>query len=207
MQYVLIILGAYLLGSSNLAFYLSKRANIDARSQGSGNLGASNAMILIGWKAAIAVGIHDIGKAVLAVLLARWLLDVPYAGEIAGVAAIFGHIFPFYLGFQGGKGFASFVGMMLALNWKLALILIVVLAVVTLVTDYIVLGTLVTTLSYPIVTAFSDLTAALICVIATAVILFMHRKNYLRIMQGTEIGLRAAAKGKHRTAQEESSTP
>lgn len=198
MQYALIILISYLLGSSNLAYFISKKAKIDARSHGSGNLGASNAVILMGWKAGILVGLHDIAKAMLAVFLARWLFTVPYAPELAGVAAIMGHIFPFYLRFQGGKGFASFVGMMFALNWKLALILVVVLAAVTLISDYIVLGTLVTTLSFPIVTAFSDHIAALIIGAATVVILFVHRKNFVRILKGTEIGFRNASKGKHR---------
>ena len=198
MQYLLIILCAYLLGSSNLAFFLSKRAKIDARSQGSGNLGASNAMVLMGWKAAIIVGLHDIGKTLVSVLLAQWIFKLPYAGEVAGVASVMGHIFPFYLGFKGGKGYACFVGMAFALDWKLSLILAVVLVVVTLATDYIVLGTLVTTVTYTIVTAFRDTTSALIIALATVVILIMHRKNFVRIIKGTEIGLRNAAKGKHR---------
>lgn len=63
----------YLLGCSNMALYLSKAKGVDLRAAGSGNLGASNAMILMGWGAGIAVGVHDIGKSVLAVVLARWL--------------------------------------------------------------------------------------------------------------------------------------
>ena len=73
MGYLAVILGAYLLGSSSMAYYLAKLTKKDVSKNGSGNLGASNTVILIGWKAGVLVGIHDIGKGILAVLLAGWL--------------------------------------------------------------------------------------------------------------------------------------
>lgn len=198
MEYLLIVLGAYLLGSSSMAFYLSKLTKKDVRKSGSGNLGASNTMVLLGWKAAILVGIHDIGKGALAVLLANWIFHVPYAGVVAGVACVLGHIFPFYLGFKGGKGLASYIGMTLALNWKLAIVVVLLLVIVTLITDYIVVGTMTTILVVPAATFFTAWIPALILCVATAVMLFKHRDNFVRIAKGTEIGLRGAAKGKHR---------
>ena len=191
----------YLLGCSNMALYLSKLAGVDLRNGGSGNLGASNAMILLGWRAGILVGAHDIGKAVLAVLLAGWVVPaLPLAGAAAGVACVLGHMFPFYLRFKGGKGFASYLGMTLALNWKFALIVLVIVVAVTLISDYIVVGTVTTMLLVPAYLGFSTrnwMLVLLLCV-ASAVILFKHHENYVRIWRGTEVGLRRANRGDDR---------
>lgn len=201
MAYLLTALGAYLLGCSNLALYLAKWKNVDLRAGGSGNLGASNATAMIGWRAGIAVALHDIGKSALAVFLAKLLFpETAWIGAVAGVASVLGHIFPFYLKFKGGKGFASFYGMTLALSWKLALVIGVVIVLATLITDYIVVGTTLTVLSVPVYLGIAEhsVILALILCIATAVILYKHRMNYVRIYNGTEIGLRSVAKGKHR---------
>lgn len=201
MSYVLVIFGAYLLGSSSMSFYLSKIKGVDIRKKGSKNLGASNAMIILGWKAGVLVGIHDIGKAVLAVLAAKLIFpELPYIGVIAGVASVLGHIFPFYLKFKGGKGFASFVGMLLALNWRYALILIVVIALVTLLTDYIVCGTVTAVVVSPVYFGIAEknIMFPMILLIATGVILYKHRENFVRIYKGTEIGFRSANRGEHR---------
>lgn len=201
LKYFLVILLAYAIGSSSMSYYLSKINKVDLRSKGSKNLGASNAMILMGWKAGILVGIHDIGKSALAVILANALVpELPYIGAIAGVASVLGHIFPFYLKFKGGKGFASFIGMALALNWKFTLILLVVLVLVTLITDYIVVGTVTIITSFPIYMGFDSrgYITPLILLIATAVIIYKHRENFVRIYKGTEIGFRSANRGEHR---------
>ena len=201
MGYILVIIAAYLIGSSNMALYLSKLRHVDDRAGGSGNLGASNATLLMGWWAGILVAVHDIGKSALAVILARLVFpELAHIGAVAGVACVLGHIFPFYLGFRGGKGFASYLGMTLALNWKFALVIMALVVVVTLVTDYIVMGTTLTVLSAPVYLGFAahSLVLALILCIATAVIVYKHRRNYVNIWKGTEIGLRSAAKGEHR---------
>lgn len=199
--YLAVVLGAYLLGSSSMAFYLSKLAKKDVRNNGSGNLGASNTLVLLGWQAGVLVGIHDIGKAVLAVLLAWWLFPtLPYAPVLAGVACILGHIYPFYLKFKGGKGLASYIGMTIVLNWKLALFVLVVLVVVTLISNYIVAGTVSTIVLVPVGTLIltGDVITALILCIPTVVMLFKHRENFVRIRNGTEVGLRSAVKGEHK---------
>ena len=124
MQYLFIALIGYGLGCSNMAVYLAALKGVDLRAGGSGNPGASNAMILMGWKAGVIVGLHDIGKAVAAVLVCELLFPAaPLAGAVGGVACVLGHMFPFYLRFHGGKGFASYLGMALALNWRAALVI------------------------------------------------------------------------------------
>ena len=200
-RYMIVILGAYLLGCSNMAVYLGKMKKVDLRAGGSGNPGTSNATLLMGWRAGILVGIHDIGKGVLAVLLARWLFPaLEYADVTAGVACVLGHIFPVFMKFRGGKGLAAYIGMILALNWKFALIILAVLVIVTVLTDYIVVGTVTTVIASPVVLGFlthSIILVAILCV-ATAVILYKHRENYVRIWKGTEIGLSSAFKKEHR---------
>lgn len=200
MTYFIIILIGYLIGTSNMATYLAALKKVDLRAGGSGNPGASNAMILMGWKAGILVGLHDIGKAAAAVLLARYLFpETVLAGVVAGVACVFGHMFPFYLRFRGGKGFASYLGMAFALHWKFALVLMLAVVIITLVTDYIVLGTMTTVISLPIYCAITqNLLAALILSAASLVIIYRHHDNLVRICRGTEIGLRSANRGDHR---------
>lgn len=201
MYYLLVILCAYVLGSSSMSFYLSKLNGVELRDKGSKNLGASNAMILMGWKAGILVGIHDIGKSIVAVLAANYIFpDLPYAGVVAGVACVLGHIFPFYLKFKGGKGFASFIGMVLALNWKYALVMLALIVLVTLITDYIVSGTITAVVVSPIYFGIAEQNVIFPCIIliATAVILYKHRENFVRMYKGTEIGFRSANRGEHR---------
>lgn len=198
--YIAVLILAYLMGCSNMALYLSKYKGVDLRSSGSGNLGASNAMVLMGWGPGVIVALHDIGKALLAVVLARHFgQGLPFIGAAAGVACVLGHMFPCFLRFRGGKGFASYLGMTLALNWKFALLVMVIVALVTFISDYIVVGTVTTVVLVP---AYMALTrglyfSAILC-IATAAILIKHRENYVRIYRGTEIGLRKANRGDHR---------
>ena len=198
--YALIVFLSYLLGCSNMAFYLSRLKGVDMRSGGSKNLGASNALVLMGWRYGVLVALHDMGKAALAVALARHFAgELPGITAAAGVACVLGHIFPFYLRFRGGKGFASYLGMTLALNWKFALIVLLMVALVTLISDYIVLGTVTTVLVVPAYMAFTgSLLLSAILSLATAAILFKHRENFSRLCRGTEIGLRRAHRGDDR---------
>ena len=201
MGYLIAALIGYLVGTSSMTLYLSKLQNVNMRAGGSGNLGASNAVLLMGWKAGVLVALHDIGKSVLAVLLAQIFWgDLPYIGAVAGVCSVLGHIFPFYLKFKGGKGFASYFGMTLALNWKLGLALFFIVLAVTFLTDYIVVGTVTTTLSVPAYLGWAQRDWILPCIllIASVVIWYKHRENFVRILNGTEIGLMSAFKGEHR---------
>ena len=201
MRYLMAVLLGYLLGCSHMAYYISKIKKLDIRSAGSGNLGASNATVLFGWYSGVLVALHDIGKAFLAVLLAKWLFPgLEYAGVAAGVACVIGHIFPFYLGFRGGKGLASYFGMTLALNWKLALIVVAVVVLATLITDFISVGALSTIAVVPLYMGFTTrnwLLAAILCV-GSAVMFFKHWENIQRIIHKEEIGLRSTIRGDKR---------
>ena len=203
MAYFLVSILGYVLGCANLARLLAKRKGVDLASGGSGNPGASNATILMGWRAGALVALHDVGKALAAVLLAGYLFpDKPGIRVIAGAACVLGHIFPAFLKFKGGKGFASYLVMILALNWKLGLAVIAAVLVITLVLDYLVLGTTFTVICLPvylILTAAGWIAVTGAC-IASAVILLQHRANYVRICKGTEIGLRSTLRKEHRVS-------
>ena len=201
MSYLIAIGLGYLLGCSNLAYWLSKRHKVDFRKGGSGNLGASNTTVLLGWRAGVTVALHDIGKAALAVALAKLLFpDVAYAAVAAGVAAVLGHVFPFYLKFKGGKGLASFFGTVLTLNWKVGLIIALLLLLITLVTDFLSLGTLTVSVAAPVGIFLStgSLILPLILAIASVVLVFKHIENIHRLLNRTEIGLRSALRGDNR---------
>ncbi len=204
MNYMIIGLAAYLLGCSNMALYLGKFRGVDLTKGGSGNLGASNAAILLGWRAGILTAVHDVAKALLAVVGGRLLFpQAEYGAVVAGAACVLGHIFPLFMGFRGGKGFAPYLGMTLALNWKFALMILVAVVLVTWLTDYLVVGTTLTVLAVPIYAsaAAGSLWPGVILGVVSAVILYKHRENYVRIFRGTEIGLRSTLKGEHRTGQ------
>lgn len=200
-KYIIVIVLGYLLGTSNLAYYISKWKHVDFTKSGSGNLGASNATMLLGWKSGIMVGLHDSFKSLAAVVIARLLFpDLEYAGAAAGIASVLGHIFPFYLRFRGGKGFASYLGMTLALNWKVALAVIGLVLLVTWITDYIVAGTTTTIVVVPVTLGIMchSWILALILLVGTVVIAYKHRENFVRIYRGTEFRVRNVSRGEHR---------
>ena len=185
----------YLLGTSNMAYYLGKFKKVDLRAGGSGNLGASNAVILLGKKAGILTFLHDVGKTILAVWITNLLFpNSGFLHILAGVASVYGHIFPFYLKFKGGKGFASFMGLLLAIDWKMFLIAFICAVLITVITDYIVFGTMSITLITPIATHLisENIVACIIMYLATAIIIWKHRENFVKIKNKTEIGFKEA---------------
>ena len=107
----------YLLGSIPFGVLVTRAMGLgDLRQIGSGNIGATNVLRTGNKAAALATLLLDGGKGALAVLLARWFLAED-AAQVAGLAAFLGHLFPVWLGFKGGKGVATFLGLLLALNW------------------------------------------------------------------------------------------
>ncbi len=201
MAYLLSAIIGYFLGCSNMALYISKFKGVNLRQCAGGNLGTANSVMVLGWLPGIVVGIHDIGKAVLAILIATVLFpQAEGISAVAGVACVLGHMFPVFLKFRGGKGFASFIGMMLMLNWQFGLCVLAVVVIATIVTDYLVVGTTITVLSLPVFLLITDSgwLSVLVVLVATAAIICKHRENYARIAKGTEFGLRKTLKKEYR---------
>lgn len=207
LQYLLLGILGYLAGSSNMAYYLALFNHIDICHSGSGNLGASNVMVLLGKRAALATLVHDFLKAFIPVLIARYFFpDTGLNGQVlAGTMSILGHIYPFWLRFKGGKGFASYLGTVAALDWRFLLILLLAAVLITVLSDFIVFATITTVLVTPVYLAIAyTWGAALIISLASFCMLLKHRENFERLRKKEEIGLRTALSGKKRLNKKQS---
>lgn len=197
MYYALAILISYMIGNFNLAHILAKRKGFDIRSRGTHNPGASNAFITLGKMTGVMVGACDIAKAALSVFIAMNLFpDVENIKVVAGVACVMGHMFPITMKFKGGKGFASFLGMTIFISWKYFIAIGIAIILITLITDYIVLGTMTTVISFPIFQFFAHagFVSVAIISIASIAIIIKHTGNLKRIAKGEEIGFRRVNK-------------
>lgn len=192
MNYLLAILIGYGLGCVNPAYFFAKAKGFDIRTKGTMSAGASNAKTTMGWKYGIFCALYDAFKSIIAMLIVRHLFK--YTEDVvivAGCAAVIGHIFPFYLNFKGGKGFAAYIGMVFALNWKLGLILLAIGAILSLLTNWVVMATLTFILTFPIyniITKDSIITIA-VSIITTLVILYKHLINFKKLLHKQEIGI------------------
>lgn len=206
LPYIVVAICAYLIGSFSPSYIISRIKKVDLKKTATRNLGASNATVVLGWKFGVLVAVIDIAKGIAAVLLTRFL--APALPEIAYVAAtcvVLGHIFPFYLKFRGGKGFATFIGATAGLCFPFAVVLAVVIISLALITNYIVVGTFITVISAPLFfyCTFGDLFGALIFSVASLVIIYKHRENIIHIKDGTEGKVRNLFGKGHRKKTEE----
>ena len=187
-----VIIG-YLIGCINLSYFIAKTKGFDIREHGSGNAGASNVIITVGKKAGAFVAIFDIFKAYVAVKLTGMLFPgIFLLGSVTAVAVILGHIFPFYMGFKGGKGFASLGGSILALDYRIFLILLIITIFVVFMTNYVCFGPTSVSVAFPLIYGYvyrdaGGWYAALIFYIAAAAILYRHMENFKRIKEGNEL--------------------
>ncbi|WP_220635937.1 glycerol-3-phosphate 1-O-acyltransferase PlsY [Georgfuchsia toluolica] len=185
---VFVLLG-YLLGSLPFAVIVSKAFGLaDPRSFGSGNPGATNVLRSGNKLAALLTLVGDAAKGWLAIWLAgKWGGD-SLGVAAAGIAAFFGHAFPVFLKFKGGKGVATALGVLAGFNGWLALICASVWLLVALVTRYSSLAALLAAVSAPVATAWlGSGKEALMAVTAMSVILILrHRDNIKRLLAGTE---------------------
>ena len=190
LKLLLCVLSGYLIGSVNPAYMIAKAKGFDIRKHGSGNAGASNAVITMGKKVGAFSAIFDIFKAAGSVCLARYVIlpAVPYAACLAGTGCIIGHIFPVFLGFRGGKGLACLGGVILALNPRVFLLLLSIELILVLIIDYICIVPITASLIYPALysSITDDSIGAVIFMLATVVILYKHVENVRRIRNGTE---------------------
>lgn len=190
MKYLLCILMGYAVGTVNPSYIIAKIKGFDIREKGSGNAGASNALIIFGKLVGVLCALFDIAKAALIIILAQKLFpELVYAFAVTGVSCVLGHVFPFYMKFKGGKGLACLGGMILAFNPFVFIIMLACEIAVVLITNYICFVPVTASVVFPIVYGIMrhDLVGALILCILIPVILFRHRENFSRIKNGTEL--------------------
>jgi len=211
--YIVLIIAAliagYLLGSVNTSIIVGKIYGVEIRSKGSGNAGTANTMRNLGPKAGSLVIIGDVLKGVAACLLGYYIIKAGIAafpgvreyvgsstanhllyGKItAGVAAVIGHNWPVYFGFKGGKGVLTSFAVLIMFNWAYALISLGIFIGVFLITEYVSLGSVIAALFFLLMTVIWDNSNLIYMVFATLLcllIVFMHRSNIRRLLNGTE---------------------
>jgi len=191
----LVAVGGYLLGSIPFGVIITRAAGAgDVRNIGSGNIGATNVLRTGRKDLALATLLLDAGKGAAALLIARHLFDSDVAGAIAGGAAFLGHLFPVWLKFKGGKGVATFFGLLLAAPWPLGLMAGATWLIVAFVLRYSSLAALVAAALAPVyallpIPALGLPAPAPIAVLAlvTAVLIYIrHHENIARLLKGAE---------------------
>lgn len=190
---------AYLIGSVNFSVILSKKmAGFDVREKGSGNAGTTNMLRSVGKKAAAITLVCDILKGVVAILLAMLIgkmvnsIDTSLLVQIAGVAVILGHTFPIFFKFKGGKGVATSLGVLIMSNWQIGLICLVFALILIILTQMVSVGSIAAAILYPVLTLFIPQNYIvpgnylIYSIILAVFIVFNHRENVKRLLNGTE---------------------
>ena len=203
--YIIVAVIAYLIGSVNFSILISKKmAGFDVREKGSGNAGTTNMLRSVGKKAAVITLICDILKGVISIAIAIIVgsivknLDKELLLQIAGIAVVIGHTFPIFFGFKGGKGVATSLGVLLMSNWQIGLICLVFALVLMVLTRMVSLGSCGAAVLFPVLTLFINQHYTVLTdgkngrvyfvysVILAIIVLYNHRSNIKRILNGTE---------------------
>lgn len=190
---ILTLVIAYVIGSIPTGYLIVKaKTGQDIRTIGSGSTGATNVKRVLGKKWFFTVMILDAIKGALPVVLAKILVSAGasygLAPVIAAVAVIIGHSKSCFLGFKGGKSVASGVGTILALNWVVGLIIAIVWGIITYFTKYVSVGSMIALLISPFLMYFLHSPIAYIgyCALGAIYIIYLHRENIKRLMNGNE---------------------
>lgn len=203
--YILIAVISYLIGSISFSVIISKKmAGFDVREKGSGNAGSTNVLRTVGKKAAAITLLCDILKGVVSILLAILIgtiwkdVDKELILQIAGIAVVIGHTFPIFFGFKGGKGVATSLGVLLMSNWQIGLICLVFALVLMALTKMVSLGSCGAAVLFPVLTLFINDNYTILTegksgrvyfvysVILAIIVLYNHRSNIKRMLNGTE---------------------
>jgi acyl phosphate:glycerol-3-phosphate acyltransferase len=200
LQYAASFLFGYLCGSVPFGILLTRfSGGPDLRSVGSGNIGATNVLRTGRKELAAATLIGDMLKGTVAVLLTGYLLGQPFA-LVAAIGAFLGHLFPVWLGFRGGKGVATYIGLLLGLVWPAAIVFGAIWLAVAAVSRYSSLAALIASATTP---AFLWWTTshrvAAVFVLLSALLWIKHRANIARLTRGTEGKISFGAEGASRT--------
>jgi glycerol-3-phosphate acyltransferase PlsY len=200
--YTVPVLVAYILGSIPTAVWVGKRFyNIDVRNEGSGNAGATNTIRVLGLKAGIPVLIIDVLKGFAAVSLAPIIAvlfsDEPLSAYLvlaSAAAVVLGHTFPLFAGFKGGKGVATLLGVGIGLFPAAAGTVVLIFAIILILTHYVSLSSVIASVSFPFLVIFVFHSPNVIYSgLAIGVAIFIpitHRKNIVRLFNGTESKIR-----------------
>ncbi len=187
----------YFIGTLNPAALLARIKKKDLRKSGTGNLGATNAMLVLGKACGAVVMAFDIAKAFLAVRAASFFFhDLSLAGIVAGAGAVIGHIFPFYLKFKGGKGLAPYAGMVLALDPLLFLFLLILCVIIMLIVNYGVGLVYSAGILFPLLSLWRNESIGyfIIAVSVSALLLAKHFENIKKILKGEDYKVRDVIK-------------
>lgn len=185
-NYIIFALAAYLLGSISSAIITCKLMSLeDPRSVGSNNPGATNVLRTGGKKAAIITLLGDMLKGLLPILVVQQLQTDAMALAITGVSAFLGHLYPLYYRFKGGKGVATFYGVLLGINWMIGLASLVVWGLVMLLFRISGLSALLSAASSPFIVWYLDGSVVLIAAVSFMAILLIwrHRSNIRQMLQ------------------------
>jgi acyl phosphate:glycerol-3-phosphate acyltransferase len=189
---------AYLLGSIPTAVWIGKIFyGKDVREFGSGNAGATNTFRVLGKSAGIPVLILDVLKGSASILLTGFISDVPHNTDAFinlqlafGISAFLGHLFPVFAEFRGGKGVATMLGIVLALNFPSALLAILVFLIVFILSGYVSLGSIIAALSFPIfvlaILKTDYPTMVIFSLMVSVLMLITHQKNIERLLKKEE---------------------
>ncbi len=188
MKLMFCVLIAYLLGSLSPSALISKLKNTNLRQSGTGNLGATNVMLNFGKAFGALVMVFDIGKAYFSVRMAAVIFPgstmIPL---IAGGAAMVGHMFPFYMKFKGGKGLATFGGLVLAFNPMIFLVMLIAALTAMLITNYAVAMPVFGAILLPIFTALHTMSigTSVVAIVIGAILILRHTENISDALTGT----------------------
>lgn len=197
--FIVIVVG-YILGCLHGSQLVGKYKSINIKKSGTKNSGASNATLILGWRYGLIVAIIDIGKAIISLQFTLYLLqyyDVFAEMSIVyllvnGLFVIVGHNYPLTMNFNGGKGTASFLGVLLFLNWKLAVISLFMALIFSFISNYFVLGTLSGYVIFNVYIGYLyGKGPVVISILFTLLFLVKHTENFRRIMNNEEMKLRA----------------
>lgn len=189
MEWVLMILAAYLVGSIPVGLIIG---NVfwkkDLRRYGSRNIGATNAWRVLGRKAGVLVFILDFLKGQVGVMLGAGIIGTPAALVLGGFFAIVGHVLPIFAGFRGGKGVATGLGVLSILMPKVMMIVLVVWLILTLLTRYVSIASVFSAVLAPILAGVfkEPLVYSAFALAAAVVIVWRHRENLKRLREGRE---------------------
>jgi len=186
---IALFLIGYLIGSILFGEILSRSKGVNIREVGSGNVGATNVARALGKKYGLIVFLLDMLKGFIPVLIAGlWTGWGSWGVAFAGTGAVSGHMFSLFSRFRGGKGVATAMGVVLAISWKMALLLIVVWGTVLAITRYVSVASTISAVSALVLFVIADYPPPLItmALIVSVLIVFKHRSNFQRLISGYE---------------------